>query len=70
MIVDLNPLPCMLAMDILKTCVNHGIELEKCLAITASHSKHPPYNLSDDYYKLDIPDKYITYILLKYGYHS
>lgn len=70
MIVDLNPLPATLALKIINMCIDYRIEMEKCKAILDSHNIYPLPELGDNAYCLEIPEKYITYILLKYNYNT
>jgi hypothetical protein len=64
MILDLNPLPYVFAFDIIKWCWEHDIDSEKCLRLIHARTVTPVPEID---WELDIPDKYITFFLLKWG---
>ena len=63
MIVDLGPLPYKTAMDLIKWCMQKGIDLPKCIELTDALVTKP---VPDVDWTLDIPDKYITFILMNW----
>lgn len=64
MILDLNPLPYKIAFEIVKWCWEHDIDSEKCLHLIHARTVIP---VPDIEWTLDIPDKYITFFLLKWS---
>lgn len=62
--VDLNPLPYTVAINILKMCVEYDIDKLKCLEILEAMSVVP---VPDIKWELNIPEKYITFFLLKHN---
>jgi hypothetical protein len=66
MIVDLNPLPCTIAVGLIRMCVEYNIDNLKCLEIVEAMSVVNPS--PDIKWELDIPEKYITFFLLKHEF--
>jgi hypothetical protein len=62
MIVDLNPLPYRLVLNIIDWCLEHNIDREKCIALLAAWKVSPPPDIE---WTLDIPEKYVDWLLLK-----
>lgn len=67
MIVDLNPLPYRFAIDIIKWCVERDIDREKCLELIEAMSIPAKDWNKEIEWTLDIPDKYITFFLIKWS---
>jgi hypothetical protein len=65
MLVNLNPLPCTIAVGLIKMCVEYKIDIPKCLVLVEAMSVTP---VPDIKWELDIPDKYITFFLLKHDF--
>lgn len=65
MIVDLNPLPFKMALDIIDWCWEHNIDKSKCEELILARSQNPPLDNID--WTLDIPDQYTTYFILKWS---
>lgn len=65
MILDLNPLPFNVAINIIKWCFEHNIDRAKCIQLIEAMSKKPVDN--DIEWVLNIPEKYITWFVLKWG---
>jgi hypothetical protein len=65
MIVDLGPLPCTIAVNLIKMCVDYNVDKPKCLEIVEAMSVTP---VPDINWELDIPDKYMTFFLLKHDF--
>ena len=63
MIVDLGQLPYRSAIGILHFCADRGIDLAKCIAIGEAFAQVP---VPDIDWCIDIPDKYISWILLNW----
>jgi len=59
MIVDLDPLPYRLAFNIIRYCVEHNIDREKCMELLEASPAH----VVD--WTLDIPEEHISWMLLK-----
>ena len=64
MIVDLNPLPVTIVVNLIKMCAEYNIDKLKCLEILESMSIVP---VPDIRWELDIPDKYLTFFILKHN---
>lgn len=65
MIIDLGPLPYTKAIQIVNFCVENGIEPAKCykfLHYCTYGNEEKNLDL-----RFDIPDKYITYFLMKWS---
>jgi hypothetical protein len=62
MIVDLMPLPYKTAYDIIHFCVDHKIDQPKCLEILEALSVYPTPDIT---WTLDLPEQYLTWIILK-----
>ena len=67
MIVDLNPLPYRFAIDIIKWCAERDIDREKCLDLIEAMSIPSKDWKKEIEWTLDIPDKYMTFFLLKWS---
>ena len=64
MILDLNPLPYRMAFDIIRFCIEHDIDREKCVRMIEACSEVP---CPDIEWEIDIPEKYVDWILLKWS---
>ena len=64
MIVDLGPLRWRHARELLEWCVSYQVDLASCDRILKEFGQSPPPPEID--WTIDIPDKYITYFLLKW----
>lgn len=62
--VDLNPLPYKTALDTIQWCFDRDIDKEKCVELIHSMSVKP---VPDIDWTLDIPDKHVTFLLLKWS---
>ncbi len=67
MIVDLDPLPYRFAIDIIKWCVEQDIDQEKCLELIEAMSIPAKDWKKEIEWTLDIPDKYMTFFLIKWS---
>lgn len=65
MIVDLNPLPLEIAFDLIEMCVEYNVDKLKCLEILEAMAATPAPDIK---WELDIPEKYITFFLLKHDF--
>ena len=66
MIVDLNELHYRTAMDIIHWCAENHIDMPKCYALVEALSMSPVPKVD---WSLDIPDQYVTFLLLKFNIH-
>ena len=66
MILDLGPLPYQLAIEILKWCLDHKIDEENCIRLIDAFTKYPVSNVG---WTIDVPDKHVTFFLLKWNGH-
>ncbi len=64
--VDLNPLPYTMAYELIKWCWEHNIDSDKCYYLTEVLVGSMK-NSDDVDWTLDIPDKYITFFLIKWS---
>lgn len=64
MIVDLNPLPVTIAVNLIKMCAEYNIDKLKCFEILEAMAVTP---VPDIRWELDIPDKYLTFFILKHN---
>jgi hypothetical protein len=67
MTLNLLPLPYTLAINIIHWCQEHNIDSEKCTTIRNAMST-AGYQLKDEDWILDIPDKYISWFMLKWDF--
>lgn len=67
MIVDLNPLPYRQALELLKWCLEHNVDIERARTLTEALTIVPDKWGRDVIWELDIPEKYITFFLLKWS---
>lgn len=67
MIVDLNPLPYRYAIEIIKWCFDRDIDKEKCAELVHAMSIPSQHWKKEIEWTLDIPDKYMTFFLLKWS---
>ena len=68
MILDLNPLPYRLAFDIIKWCWENNIDSGKCYLLNEMMaSPAGSWQQKNIDWTLDIPDKYVTFFLLKWS---
>lgn len=68
MIVNLDPLPCLVAVDLIKMCVRDSIDLENSTKLVAAMSMFP---MPDDIkWELDIPEEYLTLALLSHPLYN
>lgn len=65
--IDLNPLPYRIAIDIIKWCFERDIDKEKCLELIQALSIPPQELTEKTEWSLDVPDKHITFLLLKWS---
>lgn len=67
MILDLNPLPYRLALDIITWCFDNDIDRAKAFQLTEAmtipaHERE----FQEVEWTLDIPDHYVSWLILKY----
>jgi hypothetical protein len=62
--VHLDPLPYTVALKILKWCFEHDIDKDKCKELIGSMGVTP---IPDLEWTLEIPEKYVTWFILKWG---
>lgn len=67
MLVDLNPLPYRVAIDLIKLCFDNDIDKDKCLLLTERLGVPANQWENEIEWTLDVPDKYITFFLLKWN---
>lgn len=67
MIVDLNPMPYRRAMELVRWCFEHNVDRARCIKILEAISRVDCSSLPNDQWVLDVPDKYITYFILKWS---
>ena len=66
MILDLDNLPYRLALKIIKWCFEHDIDRDKCiLMIDAMATSN--YDKTKFTWEIEIPEKYITFFVLKFN---
>lgn len=65
MILDLNPLPYRLALDIIKWCFDNDIDRAKAIQLTEAMTI-PAQERDEVDWTLDIPDHYVSWLILKY----
>lgn len=68
MLVDLNPMPYVHAMELVRWCYIRGIDRDRCTRIIEAISMAPPPK--DIEWAIDVPDKYLTYFMLKWSSHE
>jgi hypothetical protein len=69
MILDLDPLPYRCAIDIIKWCFDRDIDKEKCAELIHAMSILPQEWSKELEWTLDVPDKYLTFFLIKWSGH-
>lgn len=67
MILDLDPLPYTYAIEIIKWCFERDIDREKCVELIHAMSVSADKWEKEIEWTLDIPDKYITFFLIKWS---
>lgn len=67
MIVDLNPMRYTHATELIRWCIEHDVDREKCMTLIEAMLKVPSTWDKDLEWTIDIPEKYITYFLLKWS---
>ena len=66
MILDLDKLPYRLALKIINWCFEHDIDRNKCiLMIDAMATSN--YDKTNFTWEIEIPEKYITFFVLKFN---
>ena len=64
MLVDLNPMPYVHAMELVCWCYARDIDRDRCTKIIEAICMAPP---NDVEWVIDVPDKYLTYFILKWS---
>lgn len=64
MIVDLNPMYYRHATELVRWCYEHDVDKENCARIITAWTISPTPDIP---WEIDIPEKYITYFLLKWS---
>lgn len=64
MLVDLNPLPYRHAMELIKWCFEHNIDRERCLEVMEALAGKKDFDEVN--WILDVPDKHITFFIMKW----
>ena len=64
MLVDLNPMPYVRAMELVWWCYARDIDRDRCAKIIEAVSMAPPPK--DIEWAIDVPDSYMTYFALKW----
>ena len=67
MTLHLLPMPYTLAHKILTWCWEHNIDSEKCYKLVDAMATHGKYQLNGEDWTIDIPDKYVSWFVLKWG---
>jgi hypothetical protein len=67
MILDLNPLPYKLAIDIIKWCFDNNVNREKAILLTEMMGIVPDDWPDDLEWTLEIPEAYATWISLRFA---
>lgn len=65
MILDLKKLPYPVALTIIEYCFQNNIDRENCVKMIEASSYDKPVHID---WTIDIPDKHVTMILLKFGH--
>jgi hypothetical protein len=65
MLVDLNPMPYVHAMELVRWCYSRGIDQDRCAKIIKAVTMSPPPD--DVEWMIDVPDSYMTYFALKWS---
>lgn len=68
MLVDLNPMPYRHAMELIRWCYEHDVDKYRCARLIAAVTVSPPP--TDVEWTIDVPDKYLTYFMLKWSSHG
>lgn len=69
MILNLLPMPYMLARKIIYWCWEHDIDKQQCAKVIQAMTEKGGGSLSDEEWTLDIPDKYVSWFVLKWGFN-
>ncbi len=67
MTLNLLPLPYTQAVNIVRWCWDHNVDKDKCLRIIEAMGSQFP-RLPDEEWTLEIPDKYVSWFVLKWGF--
>lgn len=65
--VDLGPMPYKHAMELVKWCAEHDIDRARAIAFVEDWSNPNAAMINDEEWYLDVPDKYLTYFLIKWS---
>ena len=68
MTLNLLPLPYTTARNIIEWCWEHNVDRDKCRVIINAMSKRG-CDLPAEEWTLEIPDKYISWFVLKWGFN-
>jgi hypothetical protein len=70
MLVDLNPMPYVHAMELVRWCYARNIDRDRCAKIIEAVSIPPSSKdvewIIDVEWVIDVPDRYMTYFALKW----
>lgn len=64
MIVDLNPMSGMMAVNLIAYCLENNIDSENCIKLSCALSAIP---IPDMTWQIDIPENHLTFFMLKYS---
>lgn len=67
MILDLNPLPYKLAIDIIQWCFENNVDRKKAIMLIDMMGVKPAEWPKDLEWTLDIPDKYESWLMLRFA---
>lgn len=67
MILDLNPLPYKLAIDIIKWCFENNVDRAKAIMLIDMMGVVPAEWPKDLEWTLDIPEKYESWLMLRFA---
>jgi hypothetical protein len=67
MTLDLNPLPYMVAIDIIKWCFDNNVDREKAIFLTEMMGIVPTDWPEHVDWTLDVPDSYASWIILRWA---
>lgn len=67
MILDLDPLPCLVAVDIIKWCFANDVDRKKARELIEIMNLKPRDWPEHVDWTLDIPDSYASWIVLRYA---
>ena len=68
MTLNLLPLPYTIARNIIEWCWEHDIDKAKCYEIVKAMSTKG-YDLPEAQWTLEIPEKYVSWFVLKWGFN-